>query len=99
MERKWTPGPWRWQAEDECLVGPHQIVMRQDEDGRKTFAYYGDGTEQANARLIAASPELYEALEDLWTWVKNWDAEFMEDDEFDRSIYDAALAKARGETE
>jgi hypothetical protein len=53
-----TEGPWEWQHEEECLVGPSQIVMRQDNEGRKVFAEYGDGTERANARLIAAAPAL-----------------------------------------
>jgi len=59
----WTPGPWVWQAEEECLVGPHFVVMRQDNEGRKVFADYPDGTTQANARLIAAAPDLYDALD------------------------------------
>lgn len=54
---------------------------------------------KANARLIAAAPELLEALEGLWMWCRNWDCEFMDDDEFPeyRARIEAAIAKAKGE--
>jgi len=55
----------------------------------------------ANARLIAAAPELFEALEDLmWRFVDD-DKDINEPDEIapDIAFARAALAKARGETE
>lgn len=54
---------------------------------------------EVESKKRAAAPELYEALEDLWTWVRNWDTEFMDDDEFDRTKYEDALIKARGESQ
>lgn len=69
-EPKWTPGPWRlttsyppgqWVISSRTAFGPGE---RQHRDvGR----YFGGRTtdpdeEAANARLIAAAPELYEAL-------------------------------------
>lgn len=61
LAAKGTQGPWKWQAEDECLVGPRQIVMTQDDEGRKSFAHYPDGTHMTNAQRIANVPAM-EAL-------------------------------------
>ena len=55
-------GPWEWQAENECLVGPEQIVLAQDDEGRMTFAQYPDGMHFNNANLIALAPSLAAAL-------------------------------------
>ena len=57
-----TQGPWVWQAENECLVGPEQIVLAQDDEGRMTFAQYPDGMHFNNANLIALAPSLAAAL-------------------------------------
>lgn len=100
-ERNWTPGPWVAQRNPrfECLEvfsGRSRIADIND----VSDVTFGPPKNEAiaNAHLIAAAPDLYEALEDLWTWVHNWGPEFMDDDEFDRSTYEAALAKARGES-
>ena len=59
---KVTPGPWVWQVDDECLVGPEQIVLVQDDEGRMSFAQYPDGKHFDNANLIALSPQIAAAL-------------------------------------
>ena len=46
-----TPGPWS--VEGSYVHGP---------DGKRFLAVASDGEGQANARLIASSPELLEAL-------------------------------------
>ena len=109
---KFTPGPWRvvtdhptnaavhiyaecegWHSDDlATLYGPYE--GEEDENGVWPLGE----TRMANANLIAAAPDLYAALDDLWTWVENWQPEFMDDPEFERSMYENALAKARGET-
>ena len=68
-EPKWTPGPWRASVEEppfrigDCLQG-QQIW------GRCRIAFterqnVGAAQEAANAHLIAAAPDLYEALSEL----------------------------------
>ena len=114
-ERKWTAGPWHLPhfAKPNVNCQCEYILAEHGGMGAIAAVYCsGDGDEWmkngdnpkfieavANAHLIAAAPDLYEALEGLWTWVKNWDAEFMDDPEFDRTFYMNALAKARGESE
>lgn len=59
-ETKHTPGPWH--------VGDHRGIIVYDVNGiaiadAKTFhGKHGEGAAEANARLIAAAPELLEAL-------------------------------------
>ena len=62
MEKKHTPGPW---SADECRSGfavyayksGEAVVQTEDDEGR-----YGTIANEANARLIAAAPELLDAL-------------------------------------
>jgi hypothetical protein len=61
MSAKHTPGPWKQGSSDEdaCVVyssDDHIIAGCEGID-------FDEGTENANARLIAAAPELLEALE------------------------------------
>ena len=96
MTAKHTPGPWVWQAEEECLIGPIFVVMRQDEEGRKVFADYPDGTTQANARLIAAAPDLLEALKDARDHIHGSAPDWHNRTREMVAEIDAAIAKAEG---
>lgn len=97
-----TPGPWRISASclrDECYVGissnKHtdfaEVVWRMIDEDRSPQC-------EANAHLIAAAPDLLEALQDLlrlvednWLQGPEWDAdEWMA---FDR--YRDVIAKAQ----
>ncbi len=57
MNTKHTPGPWKYIA----WHGQHGVHDAMDNDVCETF---GEDAE-ANARLIAAAPELLEALEEI----------------------------------
>ena len=97
-ETKWTPGPWS--------VAGTCTVYAVSEDGVNIFdaqvqpGYAGDRRTPvneitANAQLIAAAPELYEALEKM---VED-DFKSGAPDHYQRTASArAALAKARGET-
>ena len=100
-DAKFTPGPW-------AVDNRASFCVNAERDGAaggvcSTGGYYAswrDGEElmlenQANAHLIAAAPELYEALERM---VADYDiGEMTETPILD--VANAALAKARGETE
>ena len=77
-QRKWTPGPWRW--ENGQLFGPESHVVLGE----------------ANDALIAAAPELYEALQRMASYFYARPLGDFPVDRFDAA--EAALAKARGET-
>lgn len=58
---KHTPGPWKWDEGFGAIVagdGPDMLVTPM---WRRETTAWGDETNEANARLIAASPDLLEA--------------------------------------
>jgi hypothetical protein len=51
-----TLGPWVYDEEDSCVNGPKRLVC--------DLPFIGDGC-SANGRLIAAAPDLLEALVEI----------------------------------
>ena len=89
-ESKFTPGPWAPRGNEVYADG------RRVADCDSHAPYYIDPIDMANARLIAAAPDLYAVCEEM--------AELLEADAGDyhgarraRERGLAALAKARGE--
>ena len=97
-----TPGPWAThKTEGNGGNIPDRLEIVGPEEGRRRSliaSIYGfkmlEG--QANARLIAAAPELYEALEAAYMVLKPQKSRF---EEYVNAVTlaRAALAKARGE--
>ncbi len=90
-EPKWTPGPW---SAHEAKFGWEVVVGERPLYGKSITGWGAVSTTEANARLIAAAPELYEALEALRPY---FEGEHYPDHPHCVLIR-AALAKARGET-
>ena len=96
---KHTPGPWTATAD------PYSDVV-VDASGREIVVVM-DPNGEANARLIAAAPDLLEALESVWLWMENqadgqskgghatFDLMMLREQ---RDIARAVIAKATGET-
>lgn len=107
-DTKFTPGPWGIEeTRDHLWIGvilsngkPDPIVTYVDHG--PDFTTEADATGKANAHLIAAAPELYEALDELFDLLtsghSSWDDAYdnLPDKQFKKIR--AALAKARGET-
>ena len=97
MSTKHTPGPWNY-------AGPSDI-------GRDTYSIYGNGplaytagpsdygeTAEANARLIAAAPDLLEALKDVVSQIAAYDKLFGKNScAIDDSPAKYAIDKATGQ--
>ena len=87
-EPKFTKGPWKWQDEEE-----YGIVVHAE---HSPIAMVICEEDKANATLIAAAPDMYEAL----CAVKQSSlCESCGDDNCDECIINIALRKARGEGE
>lgn len=87
---KHTPGPWfvngPWHIQSDTKLAVPSIV------GNVLQPRNGDIQErEANANLIAAAPELLEALENILIYLGDWDT----DDE-ECVAARAAIAKAKG---
>ena len=93
---KHTPGPW--------VVVSDSIYRDKDGPTHRriaTVAIYGDRDRkaQANARLIAAAPELQAALEGVMKWWQGTPQFAAGEDEMPAAVFDAAraaLSKAKG---
>lgn len=87
MTTKHTPGPW--------VIGKHDhdVVMVDTASGTAICDVYGDSDDRpANAHLIAAAPDLLEALETLYRAVCIADADLRPGEQLARE----AIAKAKG---
>ena len=103
MSTKHTPGPWF------IVTSDHNVIVDKDPalDGRivaRTYdnrwqsrnVYDEDGAEGiANAHLIAAAPDLFEALENCAEWIKRHSP--ADDWPLCWTKAGAALAKASGD--
>ena len=95
MSEKWTPGPWVF---SEPIGAEHAEV--RDKDGRRVAVTIGSyprrtRTEDANAHLIAAAPDLYAALSK--TCANALELGYCHMSDCNTCPNMAALRKARGE--
>jgi hypothetical protein len=94
MEAKHTPAPWRVEPDSSHFDSLTTIAngsARVAEAAGRTLAEC-----EANAHLIAAAPDLLEALKVAMEWISNWEPNFTDDPEWpaDRDLIAAAPAKA-----
>ncbi len=114
-EGKHTPGPWRWQIHDhsaaslggdQCVEENHVLTVSPCKSCQKRAERWEWGRcltpNEANAALIAAAPDMLEALEGLLEKYPVVPASQLLGDEIKEqsqrlSAARAAIAKAKGE--
>lgn len=101
MSAQHTPGPWVWDEEPgiDCnLIGSNgEKVLSWYEYEGMGFSIFDEDTDAANARLIAAAPDLLEALEDC---IDRFVTAFPAAEQYEPIIKArAAIAKAKGGAE
>jgi hypothetical protein len=96
MDTKHTPGPWKAVE----LIGPLYIVRKDDQSELQRCTIAG-AVRLADARLIAAAPELLDALKGMVNLAEKMNDSSNEggmlDDRFDAAM--AAIATATGSNE
>jgi len=95
MSARHTPGPW-----EACKVGDYgdydgQCLVVLGDDMRVAVTLGSDKTAKANARLIAAAPDLLEALQVMVKQFTKVPSTYL--DSKARGMAHAAIAKATGE--
>ena len=58
-----TPGPWEWTQYSPTTAEHHSASLSSSDDDGVLFHQAAWQVSNANARLIAAAPEMYELLE------------------------------------
>jgi hypothetical protein len=98
---KHTPGPWKY-ALAVVNNAPNIYVVTTGKWGAANIAQCSEDSGEANARLIAAAPDLLAALDALYSYCHG-NVPFFGDaeDREQRAVVDqveAAIARAKGET-
>lgn len=98
---KHTTGPWKVEKELAAKSWQWLVAMDAGDRGRgigiaETLPTIGGGAELANARLIAAAPELLDALKDLVSFMNLAPELAAYDIEAELEDALAAIAKATG---
>ena len=91
-----TPGPWHV-CDADIAVNPFIVV----DDANMSVADCAcfSTRREANARLIAAAPDLLEALRQVMGWIDGWDPNFIHDADWPETAHHirAAISRATGE--
>ena len=103
MQTKHTPGPWYVSTPgrtDVLYVGPvavssHRTALGSGASNPECLSHIDDDSLHANANLIAAAPDLIEALSSLISQINGFQ-ECNGDKDFDLVDSLAAIAKATG---
>jgi hypothetical protein len=98
MTQPHIPGPWHVEQNEDGLVIHSDDGTEICEVTGQTFDEYAEEETEANAKLIAAAPELLDALKMAECVIENYKDELDEADEDVPALAEirAAIAKATG---
>jgi len=108
-ESKHTPGPWVVGMRNG--YNPNTVFSEGDNGIASVFGvpmhchiddltHIRDVQPLANARLIAAAPDMLEALKQVMGWIDGWSPTFTQDEEWPEAEHyiRAAISKAEGQS-
>lgn len=98
MPAKHTPGPWKLVLNKFGCEAAVTVANKNSPDQPFIVAMCDDGehlNNEANARLIAAAPEMLKAIKQLYSIYMDFNRTSFDLNEI-RSILDKAIAKAEG---
>ena len=95
-ECKWTPGPWV--VEYNLATGCNQVAAFEKSGNRCLQVTVNSHNRCQDEALIAAAPELYDALDELADLMQGVIEGDYKPDSLTLQVAKAALAKARGES-
>ena len=93
---KWTPGPWRYDRTNGSPTTGEHMIAGAKPGYLAEVRDCGSGDVRANTHLIAAAPDMAEALEKALNFITNTESEMGETLPCGDAAR-AALAKARGQ--
>lgn len=96
---KHTPGPWAWRKDYCGLENPEIkefVLAYESYEGMSLEDYPSTGREEANAKLIAAAPDLLDAIKSLVKQMHSPPTGANGYHEIDLSAAERAIAKATG---
>ena len=95
-DTKFTPGPWRYDRTNGSPTTGEHMIAGAKPGYLAEVRDCGSGDVRANAHLIAAAPDMAEALEKALNFITNTESEMGETLPCGDAAR-AALAKARGQ--
>lgn len=93
---KFTPGPWTFQADDTFSSLGDQRIVGADRIS-PAIVFGGICETEANARLIAAAPELLEAAKAMFRQMERPNPTHVASYRKRYELWKAAIAKAEGQ--
>jgi hypothetical protein len=81
-----------WEAKGSYVFEGSDCIAICDTDNADTATY------ERRAKIMAAGPDLSEALVEVMSWIRNWDVPFLEDAEWAETEAKAKAAIAKATT-
>jgi hypothetical protein len=94
MEAKHTPGPWKYEADDNVIIGGDGLIMTWQTRSIDVGVAERDANAEFIVRACNSHDDLMAALEDMMAWARAVSDEYIDGGDL-REDYRQALSDAR----